>query len=146
MKNEVAQDLNLLLADYQVLYQKLRGYHWNVRGPLFFELHKRFEELYEEAAERVDALAERVLALGGRPVHTLQEQLALARLREDPSTPSPQEMARNLAEDLERLEREIGSVIDRAGRAGDATTATFLQEIVDRQAKTSWMLRAFLAA
>ena len=28
--------LNALLADYQVHYQRMRNYHWNVRGPQFF--------------------------------------------------------------------------------------------------------------
>ena len=57
--------LNQLLADYQVFYQKLRTYHWTVRGPMFFDLHLKFEELYLDAAIKVDEIAERVLAIGG---------------------------------------------------------------------------------
>ena len=32
MKRSV-ENLNKLLSDYQVFYQKLRNYHWNVTGP-----------------------------------------------------------------------------------------------------------------
>ena len=67
--------LNALLADYQVHYQRMRNYHWNVRGPQFFQLHAKFEELYTGAALKVDELAERVLTLGARPYSTLAEAL-----------------------------------------------------------------------
>ena len=41
--NNVVKALNLLLANYQVHYQKLRDFHWNVTGPDFFDLHEQFE-------------------------------------------------------------------------------------------------------
>ena len=69
--SNTTRDLNILLSDHQVLYQKLRNYHWNVKGPLFFGLHQKFEEMYLTAAETVDALAERIVALGDAPVSTL---------------------------------------------------------------------------
>ena len=40
---EVSNMLNDLLANYQVFYQNLRGFHWNVKGKAFFELHLKFE-------------------------------------------------------------------------------------------------------
>ena len=43
---EIISKLNVLLADYQIYYQNLRGFHWNIQGKLFFELHAKFEELY----------------------------------------------------------------------------------------------------
>ena len=41
---ELAKLLNDLLANFSVLYQNTRGYHWNVQGDKFFELHVKFEE------------------------------------------------------------------------------------------------------
>lgn len=57
----VAEGLNELLANFQMYYQNLRGFHWNVKGNRFFVLHAKFEELYNDAVEKVDELAERVL-------------------------------------------------------------------------------------
>ena len=57
----VAQALNQLLADYQVFYANLRGFHWNVRGKGFFTLHEAYEKLYNTVAEQVDEVAERIL-------------------------------------------------------------------------------------
>jgi starvation-inducible DNA-binding protein len=39
---QTTEHLNQLVADYQVLYQKLRSYHWNVTGRDFFTLHPVF--------------------------------------------------------------------------------------------------------
>ncbi|HHQ47458.1 MAG TPA: hypothetical protein ENK19_01065, partial [Acidobacteria bacterium] len=36
------ENLNQLLADTTVFYQKLRHYHWNVSGPRFYQYHALF--------------------------------------------------------------------------------------------------------
>ena len=46
--NQLAEKLNELLANYQIFYMNARGYHWNVKGPNFFELHTKFEENYHD--------------------------------------------------------------------------------------------------
>ena len=55
--NELAVDLNELLANFQIYYQNLRGLHWNIKGRSFFELHVKFEELYTDAQEKVDLIS-----------------------------------------------------------------------------------------
>ena len=146
MKNQLDHDLAILLADYQILYTKLRGYHWTVSGPLFFGLHAKFEELYDDAAERVDELAERLAARGARPPVTLKEQLALARLKEDAGHPPATDMVRNIAADLETLHTSLHALEVSAAKSGDAATQNLAQGYSDAQEKTLWMLRAFLAA
>jgi starvation-inducible DNA-binding protein len=135
--------LSALLADYQVLYQKLRGYHWTVTGPLFFGLHAKFEELYVDAAEKVDELAERLAARGARPPLTLADQLALARLREDGGSPSATDMVQSIAADLETLSDSLRAAAGEADEAGDTATVNLLDGYADAQEKTLWMLRAF---
>lgn len=142
--NALDKELATLLADYQILYMKLRGYHWTVTGPLFFGLHAKFEELYDEAALKVDALAERLAARGARPPVTLKEQLGLARLKEDAGSPSANDMVRSVAADLETLNASLRSLEQAAAKAGDAATVNLAQGYADGQEKTIWMLRAFL--
>lgn len=137
-------ELAVLLADYQILYMKLRGYHWTVTGPLFFGLHAKFEELYDDAALKVDALAERLAARGARPPLTLKEQLGLARLKEEGSHPSANDMVHNIATDLESLNGSLRALEKAAVAAGDAATQNLAQGYADGQEKTIWMLRAFL--
>ncbi|MSR63468.1 MAG: DNA starvation/stationary phase protection protein [Planctomycetes bacterium] len=139
-------ELAMLLADYQVFYQKLRGFHWTVTGPLFFGLHAKFEELYLDAAEKVDALAERLVARGARPPLTLKDSLALARLTEDASRPSAEEMVRNVAGDIETLSNALRKAARTAGDAHDTASVNLLDGYADGQEKTLWMLRAFAAS
>ena len=51
----VVVSLQQLLADYQVFYANLRGFHWNIKGHGFFVLHSKFEELYNNAAKKLEA-------------------------------------------------------------------------------------------
>lgn len=37
---QLATELNNLLASYQYFYMNVRGYHWNIKGVNFFELHE----------------------------------------------------------------------------------------------------------
>ena len=63
--NNIVVSLQQLLADFQIHYANLRGFHWNIKGHGFFVLHGKFEDLYNGAAEKVDEIAERILMLGG---------------------------------------------------------------------------------
>lgn len=142
MSSQLQSDLNSLLADYMVFYQKLRNYHWNVKGPMFFNLHAKFEEMYTDAALKVDELAEAVAALGGKPVSTLKGQLELARLKEDHGDPEAIQMVKNIVADMESLNAHLRTGVEAA--ADHTATANLLEEIADGQEKTAWMLRAYL--
>lgn len=79
---ELVNHLNDLLANYQIFYQNLRGFHWNVKGSNFFELHAKFEEYYNDAIEKVDEIAERVLTLEGTPLHSYSAYMKQAEIKE----------------------------------------------------------------
>ena len=55
--NNVVASLQQLLADFQVYYTNLRGFHWNIKGHDFFVLHSQFEKMYDDTAEKVDEIA-----------------------------------------------------------------------------------------
>lgn len=71
----LVKKLNNLLASYEIYYQNLRNFHWNITGPNFFELHAKFEELYNEATLAIDETAERILTLGERPYSSFSEYI-----------------------------------------------------------------------
>ena len=72
---ELANELNKLLANYSVHYQKLRNFHWNVKGPDFFDIHEQFEIQYESAKTAIDEIAERIRVFGLTPLSTLRDYL-----------------------------------------------------------------------
>jgi starvation-inducible DNA-binding protein len=55
--NQIADKLNVLLANYSIFYQNTRGAHWNIKGDQFFTLHPKFEELYNNLILKIDAIA-----------------------------------------------------------------------------------------
>ena len=66
---ELTHALNDLLANYAIIYQNIRGYHWNIQGDKFFELHLKFEEMYNDFFIKIDEIAERILTLGHAREH-----------------------------------------------------------------------------
>ena len=141
---EVNKMLNELLASFQVYYQNLRGFHWNVKGKLFFTLHNKFEELYNDAAEKVDEVAERVLTLGGKPLHTFDDYLKASKIEvvkdESDGTKLVEATLENLST-LVKLERQLLPI---AEEANDEGTAALLSDFISEQEKTAWMLNSVL--
>ena len=80
---KVVKELNQLLADLQVYYANLRGFHWNVKGDKFYQLHEFYESEYNETAEKVDQVAERLLQLDARPENRFSEYLKISQLKEN---------------------------------------------------------------
>jgi starvation-inducible DNA-binding protein len=80
-QSAIIEKLNVLLATLQTHYNNTRGFYWNIKGKHFFELHEKFGELYEGVAQKSDEIAERILALGGSPLHTAEDFLAVSMIK-----------------------------------------------------------------
>jgi starvation-inducible DNA-binding protein len=145
-RNGIINMLNTVLADEQVLYAKLRNYHWNVVGAQFLSLHKLFEEQYQTIADVADTIAERVRAHGGWAVGTLEEFLEQARLEEKRGDyPDARGMVFNIVRDHEfmvRNLREDAHICDEAYQ--DLATQDLLVDLIQKHEKMAWMLRAFI--
>ena len=99
---KVVESLQQLLADYQVFYANLRGFHWNIKGHGFFVLHSKFEDLYNNAAEKVDELAERILMLGGVPKNKYSDYLKVSNIKE------VEGVARELVNRIQNIRKNSG--------------------------------------
>ncbi len=141
---ELSEKLNVLLANYHLFYQNTRGFHWNITGEKFFELHLKFEELYNDALIKVDEIAERILTLGYTPLHTFSDYLALSSIKE----------ARNVSEGTKAvqlildgfstllpLEREL---LELSANADDEGTNALMSDYIREQEKLVWMYTAYL--
>jgi len=138
-----ANRLNILLCNYQIYYQNLRNYHWNISGEHFFDLHEKFEQLYNEAKVNIDEIAERILTLRKQPISTLKEYLNQAEITER-STEDPKEMVRNILEDHRVIIDTLRTVISTAGDADDEGTIDMSGGFLSSIEKNSWMLDAWL--
>lgn len=141
---ELQKQLNLQIANWTVLYTKLHNFHWFVKGPNFFTHHEKFEAFYDEAAGYIDDIAERLLAIGGTPVATLRESLALASISEASGKETADEMVAAIIADFEKLDGELKDGMEAAARAEDEATGDLLLGIVSSLEKHRWMLNAYL--
>jgi starvation-inducible DNA-binding protein len=140
---QTVTQLNRLLSNYQVYYQNLRNYHWNIKGQHFFDLHEKFEELYNEAKTNIDEIAERILTLRMKPTSTLAEYLRLADIQEY-STNDSKEMVKSTLEDHRKLIANMRQVLTMASDAGDEGTIDLVSGFLGSIEKKSWILDAWI--
>tara|TARA_B100000700_G_scaffold183399_1_gene202289 strand:- start:930 stop:1430 length:501 start_codon:yes stop_codon:yes gene_type:complete len=136
-------ELNILLADYHLYYQKLRNFHWNVIGKNFFDLHEKFEEMYDDAKLKVDEIAERVLTLRFQPTSNFSEYLKMSNLEESISELTDYQMIEQLIKDHGVILSQMRKVIKAADAAGDEGTIDLVGAYIRELEKTSWMLDAW---
>lgn len=139
----VIVELNTLLADYNIYYQKLRSFHWNVLGKNFFDLHEKFENMYNEAKLKVDEIAERILTLRHHPVSKFSDYLKISSLSEASSLITDQEMIEELLNDHKTMLAQMSQVLSKAEEAGDEGTIDLIGAYIRELEKSSWMLNAW---
>lgn len=142
---ELADGLNDLLANYQIFYMNVRGYHWNIKGVKFFELHVKFEELYNDLLLKVDEIAERVLTLGATPVHGYSDYLKSSEIKETKNISDGVEAVKQLLDAFEVLIAKQRALLDLSGESNDEGTNSMMSDYIREQEKLVWMYNAFLS-
>ncbi|RLD28115.1 MAG: DNA starvation/stationary phase protection protein [Bacteroidetes bacterium] len=140
----LAEDLNNLLANYQIYYQNLRGIHWNIKGKRFFDLHVKFEELYTDANLKVDEIAERILTLGTTPLHTFEDYISNAKVPVGKNISQDENAVRLIVDSLTELLKIERDLLDKSGEANDEGTNAIMSGFITEQEKTVWMMKAWL--
>ncbi len=140
----LSKKLNLLLANYQIFYMNTRGYHWNIRGGNFFELHAKFEELYDDLVVKVDEIAERVLTLGHIPTHSFTDYLELSEIKEAKNITDGKVAVKSLLNSFSTLIAMQRDILELAGDAGDEGTNALMSDYIREQEKLVWMFSAYL--
>ncbi len=140
----LAQKLDKLLANYSIFYQNTRGYHWNIKGDKFFELHIKFEELYNQLQLNIDEIAERILTLGHSPSHRYSDYKKSSDIKESKHESNGVKAVEDILNSFKiiiTLQRELLSL---SAEAGDEGTNALMSEYIRAQEKLVWMYSAFL--
>ncbi|RLD19260.1 MAG: DNA starvation/stationary phase protection protein [Bacteroidetes bacterium] len=143
-KTGIANELNTLLANYQIYYQNLRGFHWNIQGRDFFELHVKFEELYNDAAIKIDEVAERILTIEATPIHSFADYLDRASLKAVTNVHNGESAVKAIVENLSSIVDEQKGIRKFAEDSEDGATADMMATFIEEQEKTLWMFKAWL--
>ncbi len=141
---QIADKLNVLLANYSVFYQNTRGSHWNIKGDQFFTLHPKFEELYNSLVLKIDEIAERILTLGAIPAHNYSDYLKVSTIQESTDVSNATVSVQNILNSFKvviDLQREL---LDMTEKAGDEGTNSQMSDYITEQEKEVWMYNSYL--
>lgn len=141
---QLATDLNKLLANFQLYYQNLRGIHWNIQGKAFFDLHAKFEELYTDANLKVDEVAERILTLGDTPLHTFDDYTKAAKVPVGKNVTKDEDAVRLIIDSLTELLKIERQILNSSDDANDEGTNSMMSDFITEQEKIVWMMKAWL--
>ncbi len=144
LSQKISQNLNTLLANYQVLYMNTRGFHWNIKGEKFFELHLKFEELYNNFQIKIDDIAERILTLGGTPLHSYSDYLKTSSIAETTNISNGKEAVKAIVESFQTIIIIQRSILSLASDANDEGTNALMSDNIREQEKMIWMFSSFL--
>ena len=140
----LAEKLNELLANYSIFYQNTRGYHWNIKGEKFFELHLKFEELYNDLLLKIDELAERILTLGHSPKHNYSDYRTNSKIKESSHVSDGIKAVEEILASFQTviiLQRELLNI---SSDADDEGTNALMSDYIREQEKLVWMYSSFL--
>lgn len=141
---KLAEKLNELLANYSLFYQNLRGYHWNIKGEKFFELHLKFEELYTDVLIKIDEVAERILTLGHAPEHTYTIYKKVSSIKESSHVSDGIKAVNDIVDSFQTIITLQRELLDISSDANDEGTNALMSDYIRAQEKLVWMYSAFL--
>lgn len=141
---ELAELLNDLLANYSVFYQNARGYHWNIKGDKFFELHIKFEELYNNLFLKIDEIAERIRTLGHAPEHRASVYLEYSDIKESTKVSDGMKSVDEILSAFKVLLTKQRVILELSAEIGDEGTNAQMSDNIREQEKLVWMYSAYL--
>lgn len=141
---KLADGLNNLLANYQLFYMNTRGFHWNIKGDKFFELHVKFEELYNDIILKIDEIAERIVTLGATPYHSYTSFLKHSSIKEHTDVSDGTKCVEYIVSDFQTLLEMQRQLLEMSDEAGDEGTNSLMSDYIRAQEKLVWMYNSYL--
>jgi len=140
---ELAEKLNILLANYSVFYQNTRGFHWNIKGDSFFVLHVKFEELYDDLKIKIDEVAERILTLGYTPNHQYTKYVEVSDIIESGKVSDGIDAVNEILGAFKVILKIQREILELSGDADDEGTNSLMSDYITEQEKLVWMYSSY---
>ena len=141
---ELAKRLNILLANYSVFYQNVRGYHWNLKGEKFFELHAKFEELYGDLYLKMDEIAERVVTIGHLANHNFSDYKINSKISESVHVSNGIKAIEDILNSFKIIISIQRDILSYSNEMNDEGTYSMMSDNIKAQEKLIWMYSSFL--
>jgi starvation-inducible DNA-binding protein len=144
-KIDLVEKLSHLLSDVVTMKAIAHGYHWNVKGIEFTQMHELFQEIFEDLDGSVDTLGEDIRKLGYDSPYFLTDFVEMTCLGDVPRLSGD---AVQMLESLLNLNNSVNacvlSAFEVANACNEQGIANFLAERDDMHKKWGWYLRSSL--
>ena len=140
----LADTLKEQLGTLEAWKVKSQGFHWNVEGDNFVQLHDLFGKIYEDAQDAIDHIAEHIRAIEGLAPFALKRIQELGRIKDSSEAPKDLKMVQELLADTQIVMDHLEECHDIATEYKKYGLINFLEGRMDIHAKYMWMLRSTL--
>ena len=137
----VADALNVVLADSFALYLKTKNFHWHVSGSHFRDYHLLLDEHALQILASTDLIAERVRKVGGTTLRSIGHIARLSEIADnDAEKVDAQAMLRELRADTLTLIAALKKAKDVADAAKDNASSGVIDQWTDEAEQRAWFL------
>jgi starvation-inducible DNA-binding protein len=140
----LADSLKTLLATNFAYYLKAQGFHWNVEGPDFGELHDFFQNIYEDAYSALDPTAEYIRYLGEYSPASLERFSELTEIVGQTKIPRARLMLEELYVNNDQMLDLLNRCFAEANNDNQQGIANFIAERLSAHGKYRWQLTSYL--
>ena len=140
----LSDSLKTLLASNFAYYLKAHGFHWNVEGPDFSELHGFFQEIYEDAYSAIDPTAEYIRYLGEYSPASFERFGELTEISGQTKVPRARLMLEELKANNDQMLDLLNRCFAEANDANEQGIANFIAERLSAHGKYRWQLTSYL--
>ena len=140
----LADSLKILLATNFAYYLKAQGFHWNVEGPDFGQLHKFFQKIYEDAYSAIDPTAEYIRYLGEYSPARFERFSELTEISGQTKIPRARLMLEELKVNNDQMLDLLNRCFAEANDANEQGIANFIAERLSAHGKYRWQLTSYL--
>jgi len=140
----LADDLKTFLGSSYAYFTKAWGFHWNVEGSNFGELHKFFSKVYTDTQDSIDRTAEFIRTTNEYAPGSLERFQELSQISGQIKIPRARLMITELLADTQTMIDLSKSLFDAASAEGREDIANFAAERQEKHGKYAWQMRSYL--
>lgn len=146
-RQQIANNINILVADAFALYVKTKNFHWHVTGSHFRDYHLLFDEQAAQIFATIDILAERVRKLGKTTIHSIRQISRLQQIKDNEEEfVEPRRMLQILLDDNKKCAQQLRIVHQVCDDHHDIATASLLEGFIDEAERRIWFLSSTLSS
>ena len=134
------ESLKKLQADVVAAYFQVHGYHWNVEGMLFPEMHAKFLEIYEDVYDSIDDISENIRKINALAPFKLEDFVANKSITNVYSGTNAIDQIESFLMSNEIVINDLMIAHEAASAAKEFGIVNFIEGRLDMHQKWNWQL------